>query len=154
VRFRGMPIGALDLWRRDGADKLDSTKHGCFAFLPFTEGALILAALVHAGTVKLARRKVFRYVLDDLFFDPAPKAFQRTSAVWHIDGSIFAEPRRRVVALEQTVAEKVTFARSPVPGLSVPRPGQKRVPCEPNRYVAPKAMPRGLREWFWPVTLE
>lgn len=153
MRFRGMPIGALDLWRRDGADKLHSTKHGCFAFLPFTEGALILAALVHAGTVKLARRKVFRYVLDDLFFDPAPKAFQRTSAVWHIDGSIFAEPRRRVVALEQTVAEKVTFARSPVPRQSVRRPGQKRVPCEPNRYVAPKAMPRGLREWFWPVTL-
>lgn len=133
VSFLCMPIRAFDLQSRDGTDELHSTRECCFAILPFTECALVLAALAHTRAVKLANRKVLRYVLDDLLFDPAPKAFQRTSAVWHIDESILAEPQRRVVALGQTVAERVTFARSPVPGLSVPQPGQKRVPCGPKR---------------------
>ena len=60
-----------------------------FSRLPFTRSALILTALKHATAVKLARRNVFRYLLDNLSLDPAPKAIDKIFAIWHVEKSHF-----------------------------------------------------------------
>ena len=75
-------IGAVELARGDSVpDVLRNTIQPRFARLKWIQIALIPAAPMHATAVKLANRKVFRHVLDNLIFDPAPKAFQRTSTV-------------------------------------------------------------------------
>ncbi len=47
--------------------------------------ALILTALGHAPAVKLASCNVFRYFLDNLFFDPAPKTIHKALATCHLE---------------------------------------------------------------------
>jgi hypothetical protein len=75
-------LALLDLG--DGnSDVLHSSMQRCFAALPFAQSASIHTALMHAIAVELASCKVFRYVLDDLVFDPVPKAIQRPFAICH-----------------------------------------------------------------------
>jgi hypothetical protein len=46
-----------------------------------SRSTFILTALEHALAVKLASCNVFRYFLDNLFSDPAPKALHKVLAI-------------------------------------------------------------------------